>query len=259
MKPGGYDRHRMTARRSQHGVVLLIALIILVAMTLAGIGMMRSVDMGSVIAGNLAFRKSALNASDTGTSAAFNDTLAALANNLLNTADKRLLNYDGNDTQSCSNAPGASADRCVGGVINMPGYFSAPVNPCEVTGQTTGDINGTTCTTAWQLTPWWAIPANWDNAVTLPPVTDPVNGATIATVSYIIHRMCQLPNAPPTIVKTGVSPNEQLCQTYSQPSAGGSKTYVSPPDTSVFYRITTRSVGARNTTTYTQTLVLLGI
>ena len=55
----------------QRGVVLFIALIVLLAMSLAGIGMLRSVDTGNLIAGNLAFRQSTLNASDLGVETAF--------------------------------------------------------------------------------------------------------------------------------------------------------------------------------------------
>jgi Tfp pilus assembly protein PilX len=58
-------------RKSQQGVVLLIALIILVAMTLAGIAMVRSVDTGNIISGNLAFKQSSLAATDRGIQEAF--------------------------------------------------------------------------------------------------------------------------------------------------------------------------------------------
>ena len=58
-------------RQKQKGVVLFIALIVLVAMTLAGIGMLRSVDTGNLISGNLAFKQSTLNASDLGIETAF--------------------------------------------------------------------------------------------------------------------------------------------------------------------------------------------
>ena len=53
-----------TPRSAQQGVVLFIALIVLVAMTLAGIGMMRSVDTNNLIAGNLAFKNAAASAGD---------------------------------------------------------------------------------------------------------------------------------------------------------------------------------------------------
>ena len=51
-------------RDAQRGVVLFIALIVLVAMTLAGLAMMRSVDTNNLIAGNLAFRNAATSAGD---------------------------------------------------------------------------------------------------------------------------------------------------------------------------------------------------
>jgi Tfp pilus assembly protein PilX len=42
---------------SQRGVVLLVALIILVALTLAGVALIRSVDTANIIAGNLSFHR----------------------------------------------------------------------------------------------------------------------------------------------------------------------------------------------------------
>jgi type IV pilus assembly protein PilX len=54
----------------QRGVVLMMALIMLVAMTLAGVSLVRSVDTSNLIAGNLAFKQSTLNAADFGADAA---------------------------------------------------------------------------------------------------------------------------------------------------------------------------------------------
>ena len=51
--------------------MLIIALIVLVAMTLAGIATMRSVDTATIMAGNIAFRQSALAAADQGIQAGF--------------------------------------------------------------------------------------------------------------------------------------------------------------------------------------------
>ncbi|MCB4809849.1 hypothetical protein LG204_00795 [Methylovorus menthalis] len=56
---------------SQRGVVLFLALIFLVAMTLAGVALVRSVDTGNIIAGNVAFKKSALMSSDRGVQTAY--------------------------------------------------------------------------------------------------------------------------------------------------------------------------------------------
>lgn len=56
----------MNLPRRQQGVVLLIALIVLVVMTLAGIAMMRQVTTGQLIAGNLAFKENATSVGDLG-------------------------------------------------------------------------------------------------------------------------------------------------------------------------------------------------
>lgn len=66
----GLRRSPRLLRRTQRGVVLFIALIVLVAMSLAGVALIRNVDTGSVIAGNLAFRQAAMHVGDNGIEAA---------------------------------------------------------------------------------------------------------------------------------------------------------------------------------------------
>lgn len=61
---------RCVRRAAQRGVVLILALIVLAAMTLAGIGLMRSVFTGNKIAGNLAFQQAATHSADAGIEAA---------------------------------------------------------------------------------------------------------------------------------------------------------------------------------------------
>jgi Tfp pilus assembly protein PilX len=61
---------RQLAAPRQAGMALAVALIVLVAMTLAGIAMMRSVDTSVMIAGNMAFRQGAAVAGDAGVEAA---------------------------------------------------------------------------------------------------------------------------------------------------------------------------------------------
>ena len=64
------NRAAMLSRRAQRGAVLFIALIVLVAMSLAGLALMRGVDTGALIASNLAFKQSATAAGDEGIEAA---------------------------------------------------------------------------------------------------------------------------------------------------------------------------------------------
>lgn len=81
-------RHQVVANRrtqrqvGQRGSSLFIALIVLVAMTLAAISLVRSVDTANVIAGNFAFKQAAIQASDLGVEAAFTQLPTIIANSL---------------------------------------------------------------------------------------------------------------------------------------------------------------------------------
>lgn len=57
--------------RKQKGVVMVIALIVLVCMTLAAIGMSRSIDTGNLVAGNLAFKQATISSADLGIASAY--------------------------------------------------------------------------------------------------------------------------------------------------------------------------------------------
>lgn len=58
--------HTRLSPRLERGVVLFIALMALVAMSLAAVALIRSVDTNAIIAGNLAFRQSATTSGDIG-------------------------------------------------------------------------------------------------------------------------------------------------------------------------------------------------
>jgi len=64
-------RTRAPVPSRARGAVLFIALIVLVAMSLAGIAIMRSVDTTTLIAGNLAFKQGTIQSSDNGIESAF--------------------------------------------------------------------------------------------------------------------------------------------------------------------------------------------
>ena len=73
------------SRRQQRGVMLFISLIVLVAMTLAAVAMMRSVDTATLVAGNIGFRQSAVNAADQGVQNAYTWLGATVATAGINT------------------------------------------------------------------------------------------------------------------------------------------------------------------------------
>lgn len=99
-------------RARQGGVVLFIALIVLVAMSLAGIAMMRSVGTGALIADNLAFRQGATLAADWG----------------IETARTWLINNSGGNTlySDLPAVPGGNA------------YYSTWQSNVDLLGQTSG-------------------------------------------------------------------------------------------------------------------------
>ena len=75
------------ARARQQGMVLLVALVVLVAITVAGIGMMRSVDTATLVSGNLAFQQAATHAADKGVEQAIAMLRQKLADDTLDTSD----------------------------------------------------------------------------------------------------------------------------------------------------------------------------
>lgn len=187
----------------QHGVALPIALIVLVAMVLAAVTLIRSVDTATMVAGNLTLKQSATHAADEGVRQGFfwlrNTVIASPAS--LNSS------------------------------IPASGYFSS---------KHFADPN-------WNP----AAPGQWPDASDVELPTD----AGGNTVSYVIHRLCDMP---------GLSYNApfQQCATYTGTSAaasGGSQSVDAPEFSGVvyvYYRVTSRVVGPRNTISYVQSLML---
>ena len=69
----------MSPRNRQSGVVLFIALIVLVALSLAGLATMRSVDTAALVASNIGFRQAAVHSADQGIQTAYNYITAQVA------------------------------------------------------------------------------------------------------------------------------------------------------------------------------------
>lgn len=184
----------MTTPRKQNGVVLFIALIVLVAMSLAGVALWRSIGTGVLIAGNIAIQRGAVTSSDGG----------------METARAWLM-------------------------IQTPTTLNST--------QTRGYVS------AWDER-FDATAFDWDNLGSTPPSTDTAGFAT----QYVVHRMCKLPDV-------GTNAPSQQCMTLtlagtSSSRSGGS--YGSTPlsgTTYIYYRITSRALGPRNTVSYTQSIM----
>jgi Tfp pilus assembly protein PilX len=191
------------AARAQRGMILFVSLIILVAMSLAGIALMRSVDTNVLIAGNMAFKQNATSISDLGIEAARN----------------------------WLSAPPGSLDDDQIATFYWANWQSGT------------DFIGATTTTADDY--------NWTQAAT---ATSP-DPAYI--IQYVIHRLCGTAGKPADIgncLRSAVGAGSGSTSGLSQ----GSVSYGSqalPASSTIFYRVTIKVSGPRNTVSYVQTVL----
>lgn len=194
---------------AQKGVVLFIALIVLVAMTMAGIALVRSVDTANVIAGNFAFKQGTLQAADIGVEAA----VAALPNIVATSLENNL-------------TPAATS-------TNPNYWYYATRRELDSQGVPTTKESGAAGT---------ATAINWNNI----PVASTVAGNS---VQIVIDRLCQGP--PP------VTDIQGKCFA-DAPAGGGTKkagAVVFSGTTAVYYRVTVRVSGPRNTVSMVQAIL----
>ena len=215
----------------QRGVVLLISLIVLVALSLGGIALFRSVGTTTIIAGNLAFQQAATFSGEAGIEAAIRSVeegnLAAM-----NFTALQSNNFARGYTASTPAGVWVSTASTAGTPENWDKYWAEVIDPVPKTlPVAAGDAGcghggGRACTLA----------------------TDAIGN----TVSYTIQRLCQTAGDP-VFLPTG-------CATAPKELApsGGSLGSGSIPVYQVqkyYYRITSRTVGPRNTISYVQSIV----
>ena len=193
---------RIRGRARQGGITLIVALIMLVAMTLAAIALVRSVDTSNIIAGNLAFKEAATHSGDAGIESAIswleaNNSGATLYANVF--------------------ASGYAASR------QDPGA-----------GQSWDDF--------------WTVLANNNQVVTLPA------DASGNTVSYAIQRLCNAVGDPAS-PGTGCAVSPTVANATNSSQNAGSVALLF--NSQVYYRITARIAGPRNTVDYVQAVVAL--
>lgn len=212
------SRSESLFRARQNGAVLFIALIVLVAMTLAGIALIRSVDTGTMVAGNLAFKQTATMAGDAGTNAA----IAYLAP------------INGTTTPYQNQI--------------AAGYYATSQDNLDMTG---AKNNSTLARVDWDRNSCSGITFS----ACIQPSPEIVDAATGNAITFIIHRLCQSEGDPNNIANT--------CATFKSTSGtspkrgefkyGDDKRFEPLP--AVYYRITSRVKGPRNTVSYTETIV----
>ena len=178
----------------QEGVSLVIALIALIALTLAGLALIRSTDTTNVIAGNLAFREASLHATDI----AVESALTAL-------------------TTIAATSPDANYPAgCAGGACNYYPTIQAAITTAGVP----------------TVIDWTAVPST--------------TADSSYALQYVIDRLCDGP--------TPVTDIAQKCMNLTGTSVGSKKAgAVSFTSASqVYYRVTVRVVGPRNSISIVQ-------
>jgi len=186
-------------RLHQRGAVLFIALIVLVAMSLAGIALIRSVDTANLIAGNLAFKQNATHGGDWAAEQARNWLQAQTATDLYN------------------DAPGR--------------YYAAMQSGLDFTATDPSRPD-----------------FDWANNSTNLGV-DPAGNPE---VRYVIHRMCDLAGNPGSVNCVRTSTGGTADSTKGGATYGGAAL---PSTSQIYYRITARVTGPRNTVSYVQVMV----
>jgi len=211
----------------ERGISLMVVLVALLIISLAALALLRSSDTSTIIAGNLAFQKTALQSGDAGAE----EAIAWLVANA------------GDDTLFADDA--------------ASGYFATTTVACDVTGQQTpadpaddvdwnGDDPGENC-----------------NLEAITPDPQPAGVAEGYTVRYVINRVCNAEGDPNALL---AADNEtpmacsRLGAGASEGSTRGGPSYGNLPltgESQQYYRITTRIDGPRNTVRYVQAMVVI--
>jgi type IV pilus assembly protein PilX len=214
----------LVMRARQRGLSLLFALLALAAMSLAAVALVQVVGAGSTVIGNISFKQDATAAADRATRVAITALYAKVS----------------------AATTGLDAD------ISSIGYYASTNELIDVTGR--------------QLTSSTRQLVNWQNSCdgasglcTYTPytVTDTVNSNT---VQYVAFRLCSAAGDPTS--DTTIQCAEPLAVSTVSGMyrgaigvGGGSTIRTSDSITTPYYRIVVRVSGARNTVSYTETIV----
>lgn len=212
-------------RRLQRGVSLLFSLMALVVLSLGAVALLRSVDTGLLVLGNLGLKQDALAAGSAGTEAAI--TWLQVNGGVTLEADQRGQGYSA-VAITAMDPTGRSVATAATSLV-LVDWAS---NGCAVSG-----IGGR---------PLVCVPASPEIAV---------RGGN--KVRYVITRLCAAAG-PPDATNDCVAP--LVTDVSGTSNERGSLSYSSAYRTSLtslgtYYRIVTRTEGVRGTVSYTETLV----
>jgi Tfp pilus assembly protein PilX len=212
------------ARRAQRGISLLFALMALVILGLGAVALTRSVDTGTLIMGNLAFKQDTMAASSAGAEQA----IAWLQANTGST----LTVLDSEDPTR--------------------GYYASAKDTLDPTGNRTSATNQLTLVN-WDGSNCSSYASGSFLSCDVIPFTSPtkVNGNTI---QWVITRLCDSEGAPsPT--NLCVRPAAAATSTANDRGELAPGGRISSGIAGPYYRVIVRVQGPRNTVSYTESLV----
>jgi Tfp pilus assembly protein PilX len=211
-------------RRAQSGVVLFIALIVMVALSLAGVALVRSIDTTASVTGNIAFRQAALLQANQAVEDAIGHIYAG--DTALSASD--MIDTKDNDVANCYYAvydvTGAMPDSTK---TDQPGL---PAGIPQV---------------LWKKSTASGLDAN----CRLVDTKD--TGSVKNTVSYIIQRMCSIDLTLPA------EANQRYCELMEPKQALGTTTGDDAIKVGKFplYRVTVRVDGPNNSLAFVQAMI----
>lgn len=207
---------------AQRGVSILFAMMTLVMMSLAAVALVRSVDTGALVLGNLAFKQDATAAS--------------------NVAVERALVW------LKANAAGATLDK--NGAAGS-GYFATSLDGLDPTGRVTSSANKMALVD-WQGDGKCAyVDVNSFSGVCIAPKTEVLDDGS--TARWVIMRMCAKQEA----VAAGNTCSRPLATSTSTASERGEVTgpRIAASVASPYYRVVVQVQGPRKTVSFTETIV----
>jgi type IV pilus assembly protein PilX len=209
-----------SSRPAERGLVLVLALIVLAAMSLAAVGLMRGVFSSNRVAGNLAYQQAAVQAADVGV--------------------ERAVAWLEQQARATVEAPGGAASAAPVPANRLHNHLAAGgANAYNYSATRAEPGVGQSWESYWQT----LVVANRVNALAA--------DATGNRVAFAIHRLCSL-TGPPEGANCDASPDGQT----GQGGGKGNVPQVLAPS-AVYYRITVRVQGPRNATSFIQAVVAI--
>jgi hypothetical protein len=213
---------RSTSRAAQRGVSLLFALMALVILGFGAVALTRSVDTGTLILGNLAFKQDTIAASSRATEEALVWLAANAGGNTLN------------------------------GNLAASGYYASSIDTLDPTGNHNRNEDGKRLPQVnWDGACNGLALGTYGTCDTLPFTGTTVNGNK---VQWVITRLCDSTGAP-TATNRCVRPAAASTSTALDRGELNPGGRISTGIAGPYYRVIVRVEGPRNTVSYTESLV----